>query len=289
MHYAPPSKISGFSGYIDFFWVSYLIFVKVSTNLDLRVKYALHCTTSSAKLLNAWNIKLVVINLEGCTGFWKRIFKSVQKTTICGISMICSSNLFWIRLKRFFISCTVNDNFNNTPFIIITILFYIDRAPWDICILRSQVVYRCIQLVFPVHNTLFAKQVYIQVFLGLNLDRIPYPDRVVGALPFSSKVWTSSLEKTGPSITSTTLDFSFQNFRLKDTWPSGLWPGSDIWYFGWIFIGWKGWIVRRRENGAAPRWQENSDALLIAAQASTEVHLRWRCWILKVKYTIMDI
>ena len=66
------------------FCVSYLIFVKVSTNLDLRVKYALHCTTSSAKWLNAWNIKLVVINLEGCTGFWKRIFKSVQKTTICG-------------------------------------------------------------------------------------------------------------------------------------------------------------------------------------------------------------
>ena len=70
------------------------------------------------------------------------------------ISMICSSNLFWIRFKRFSISCTVNDNFNNTPFIIITILFYIDRAPRDICILRSQVVYRCIQLVFPVHNTL---------------------------------------------------------------------------------------------------------------------------------------
>ena len=204
------------------------------------------------------------------------------------ISMICSSNLFWIRFKRFSISCTVNDNFNNTPFIIITILFYIDRAPRDICILRSQVVYRCIQLVFPVHNTLFAKQVYIQVFYGLNLDRIPYPERVVGALPFSSKVWTSSWEKTGP-ITSTTVDFSFQNFQLKDTWPSGLWPGSDIWYFGWTFVGFKGWIVRRRENGAAPRWHENSDALLIAAQASTELHLRWRCWILKVWYTMMDI
>ena len=127
------------------------------------------------------------------------------------ISMICSSNLLWMKFKRFSISCTVNDNFNNTPFIIITILFYIDRAPRDICILRSQVVYRCIQLVFPVHNTLCVKQVYIQVFLGLNLDRIPYPERVVGALPFSSKVWTSSWEKTGP-ITSTTVDFSFQNF-----------------------------------------------------------------------------
>ena len=61
------SKISGFLGWRDVhfsFRVSYFIFVKVSTNSNFRVKYVLHRTISSSKLLNAWNIKLLLkINL----------------------------------------------------------------------------------------------------------------------------------------------------------------------------------------------------------------------------------